>query len=55
MDLDTDVASPAKHKRGRSVEMMDKPGKRVRFLSPGDAMELCDKAPEASEDAIHEW
>lgn len=52
MDLDpTDVTTM--HKRKRSVDLEDKPGKRVRFLSPGVDMELYEKAPEALESEVN--
>jgi hypothetical protein len=44
MELCSKDAGPAGlHKRGRSLDVVDKPGKRVRFSSPGDDMELCDR------------
>jgi hypothetical protein len=44
MELCSKDPSPAGlRKRGRSLDDTDKPGKRVRFSSPGDDMELCDR------------
>jgi len=43
MELSSQDASTAgRKKRGRSVDDADTPGKRVRFASPGNEMELCE-------------
>jgi hypothetical protein len=40
-----DASQAGSQKRGRSLDVVDKPGKRARFSvpSPGDDMELCDR------------
>ena len=44
MELCSNDVSPAGlHKRGRSLDVVDEPSKKVRFSSPGDDMELCDR------------
>lgn len=54
MDLDKMLTSPAAtQKRRRSMDMMETPGKRVRFMSPGVPMELYNDVPEALEEAIN--